>query len=261
MKVIDSFSLDGKIALLTGGASGYGLQIARALAEARATTVIASRKLEALERTASDLRAEGYSVEAMRLDLADEQSILALRDELAARHGHIDVLVNNAVARVMSRGWDDEASRFDESMHINATGLFVITRAVGELMVRQGSGSIINIGSMMGMVGVEHHNYDGTEMSGWAPDYFFHKGGMINFTRFCASYFGRYQVRVNCLSPGGLLSESHPQRFIENYSQRTQLGRLGNEEDLKGAVVFLASDASRYITGTNIPVDGGYTAK
>ncbi len=261
MKVIESFSLAGRIALLTGGASGYGVQIARALAEAGATTVIASRNLDALERAASDLRSDGYSVEAMRLDLADEQSILTLRDELAARHGRIDILVNNAVARVMSKGWDDEASRFDESMHINATGLFIITRAVGELMVKQGSGSIINIGSMMGMVGVEHHNYDGTEMSGWAPDYFFHKGGMVNFTRFCASYFGRYQVRVNCLSPGGLLSESHPQRFIENYSQRTQLGRLGNEEDLKGAVVFLASDASRYITGTNIPVDGGYTAK
>lgn len=261
MKVIDSFSLAGKIALVTGGASGYGLQIARALAEAGATTVIASRNLEALERTASDLRAEGYSVEATRLDLGDEQSILALRDELVARHGRVDILVNNAVARVMPKGWDDEASRFDESMHINATGLFVITRAVGELMVKQGAGSIINIGSMMGMVGVEHHNYDGTEMSGWAPDYFFHKGGMVNFTRFCASYFGRYQVRANCLSPGGLLSESHPERFIENYSQRTQLGRLGNEEDLKGAVVFLASDASRYITGTNIPVDGGYTAK
>ena len=98
-------------------------------------------------------------------------------------------------------------------------------------------------------------------VSGWAPDYFFHKGGMINFTRFCASYFGRSNVRVNCVSPGGLLSEQHPAQFVQNYSERTQLGRLGNDEDLKGIIVFLASDASLYITGANIPVDGGYTAK
>jgi len=139
--------------------------------------------------------------------------------------------------------------------------LFVITRAVGEVMIKQNSGSIINIGSMMGMVGVEHHNYDGTEMHGWAPDYFFHKGGMINFTRFCASYFGYHDIRVNCLSPGGLHDESHPEAFVKNYSERTQLGRLGEVGDLIGSIVFYASDASKYITGTNLPVDGGYTAK
>jgi NAD(P)-dependent dehydrogenase (short-subunit alcohol dehydrogenase family) len=146
-------------------------------------------------------------------------------------------------------------------MHVNATGLFVITRAVGEVMIEQKSGSIINIGSMMGMVGLEHRNYEGTDMSGWSPDYFFHKGGMINFTRFCASYFGRYNIRVNCVSPGGLVTDKHPVEFVRNYSQRTQLDRLGEERDLVGSIVFFASDAAAYITGANLPVDGGYTAK
>lgn len=261
MGVLDAFSLDGKVALLTGGAGGYGLQCSRALSEAGARTFMAARHRDRLEEVAAGLREEGGDVTALKFDQGVESSILKLRDDVVERAGRIDVLVNNAVSRPMSGGWEDDAESFDQSMHVNATGLFVITRAVGEVMARQKAGSIVNIGSMMGMVGVEDHNYDGTEMHGWYPDYFFHKGGMINFTRFCASYFGRFGVRVNCLSPGGLRSPDHPEQFVANYSERTQLGRMANETDLMGAVVFLASEASAYITGTNIPVDGGYTAK
>lgn len=261
MDVGNMFSLKGKVALLTGGAGGYGLQCLQGLAESGATTYIASRGVEALQKIADSYTKRGYSVTALQFDQGDEASMLALRDEVVKRSGRIDVLVNNAVARVMTGGWDGSAEGFDLSMHINATGLFVLTRAVGEQMIKQGSGSIINIGSMMGMVGVENHNYKGTSMSGWSPDYFFHKGGMVNFTRFCASYFGRYNIRVNTISPGGLQSESQPKEFIENYSERTQLGRLAGPDDLIGSVVFFASDASLYITGANLPVDGGYTAK
>jgi len=260
MNVMELFSLKGKVALVTGGAGLYGRQIVAAVAEAGAETYIASRNVSALEKVAQEHRAKGEDVSALRYDQGDESSILALRDEVAQRSGRIDVLVNNAVARVM-RGWDDDAARFDESMHINATGLMLITRAVGEVMIKQGSGSIINIGSMMGMVGLEPANYQGTDMSGWSADYFFHKGGMINYTRLCGSYFGPHNVRVNCVSPGGLQSPSHPGPFVRQYSERTQLGRLANDTDLKGVIVFLASDASAYITGANIPVDGGYTAK
>ena len=260
MTVLDRFSLKGKVALITGGAGLYGRQIVTAVAEAGAETFIAARHLDALEKVAAAHRARGERVTALPYDQGDEALIRGLRDEIVKRCGRIDVLVNNAVARPMPNGWDDDAARFDESMHINATGLFMITRACGEVMIKQGSGSIINIGSMMGVVGVEHHNYDGTDMHGFYPDYFFHKGGMINFTRFCASYFGRYQVRVNCVSPGGFFS-NQPPRFIKQYSEHTQLGRLANDTDLMGIIVFLASDASTYITGANIPVDGGYTAK
>ena len=260
MNVIETFSLRDKVAVVTGGAGLYGRQIVEAVAEAGAETYIASRNLEALEALAATHRKKGERVTALRVDQADEKSVLALRDEIVARSSRVDVLVNNAVARPMKKGWDDDAALFDESMHVNATGIFVVTRAFGEVMKRQRSGSIINISSMMGMVGVEPLNYAGTEMHGFYPDYFFHKGGMINFTRFCASYFGGFNVRVNCVSPGGLFS-NQPARFVKQYSERTCLGRMANETDLKGVIIFLASDASLYVTGVNIPVDGGYTAK
>jgi len=259
MNVMDMFSLEGKVALVTGGAGLYGRQIVEAVAEAGAQTYIASRNLEALEAVASAHRARGEDVTALRLDQGREDSVLALREEILRRSGRVDVLVNNAVSRPM-KGWDDEAARFDESMHVNATGIFMMTRAFGEVMKTRRSGSIINISSMMGMVGVEPLNYAGTDMHGFYPDYFFHKGGLINFTRFCASYFGAHGVRVNCVSPGGLFNDQ-PARFVEQYSQRTCLGRMANQTDLKGVIVFLASDASAYVTGANIPVDGGYTAK
>ena len=261
MNVLDMFSLKGKVAVVSGGAGLYGRQIVEALAEAGAETYIASRNLDNLEEVAAELKSRGGDVSALRLDLGSEQSILEVRDQIKKRSGRVDILVNNAVSRPAKNGWMVEARLFEESMHVNATGLFLITRAVGELMEARRSGSIINISSMMGMVGVEDHNYDGTDMDGFAPDYFFHKGGMINFTRFCGSYFGRFNVRVNCVSPGGLQTPSHPPKFVENYSRRTQLGRMAGSTDLKGVIVFLAGDASSYITGINIPVDGGYTAK
>ncbi len=261
MHIQKLFSLEGKVAVMTGGAGQYGRQIVAALAEAGADTYIASRNVEALEEVAKGHRAKGEKVTALPLDLADEASILALRDAVMERAGRIDVLVNNAVLRVTST-WDDPLENFDRSWHINASGLHAITRALGQVMIEQKSGSIINIGSMMGVVGLEQHNYDGTDMnSGWSPEYFFHKGGMVNYTRFCGSYFGRFGVRCNCVNPGGLASPSQPAKFVQNYSDRTQLGRLANETDLKGVIVFLASEASAYVTGANIPVDGGYTAK
>lgn len=261
MKVFDLFSMRGKVAVVTGGAGLYGRQIVDSLSEAGAKVYVASRNLGVLEEFAAERRGRGHEVIAAKLDLGDEESILRLKERVVEESGQIDVLVNNAVARTMKEQWDDTAAHFDESMHINATGLFLITRAFGEKMIEQQSGSIINIASMMGMVGVENGNYTGTDMRGWHPDYFFHKGGMINFTRQCASYYGRYGIRVNCVSPGGLQDESHLPAFVENYSRRTQLGRMANGTDLKGVILLLGSDASAYITGVNIPVDGGYTAK
>ncbi|MCK9288621.1 MAG: SDR family oxidoreductase [Sphaerochaetaceae bacterium] len=261
MHVMKMLSLEGKTALVTGGAGKYGRQIVASLAEAGANVFIASRNVEALEKVAEYHRQRNEKVHALKLDLGSEESIAQVRDSILEKTGRIDVLVNNAVARIVGT-WDDDLSAYEESWRINATGLHAVTRAIGKIMEGQKSGSIINIGSMMGMVGIEHHNYDGTEMGkGWPADYFFHKGGMINYTRFCASYFGRFNVRCNCVSPGGLFEPSQPAQFVKNYSDRTQLGRMANDTDLKGIIVFLASEASAYVTGANIPVDGGYTAK
>ena len=261
MNVLEMFSLKGKVAVVSGGAGLYGRQIVAALAEAGAKVYTASRNIDALEEVSKFHADRGESVVAASLDLADESSILALRDRVIDESGQIDILVNNSVSRPMKKMWEDTGESFDDSMHVNATGLFLITRAFGNEMVKRRSGSIINIASMMGMVGIENDNYTGTEMGGGAPDYFFHKGGMINLTRFCASLYGEYDIRVNAISPGGYETPDHPRRFVENYSKRTQLLRMANDTDLKGSVLFLASDASLYVTGVNLPVDGGYTAK
>jgi NAD(P)-dependent dehydrogenase (short-subunit alcohol dehydrogenase family) len=259
MSILDQFSLSGKVALVTGGAGLYGRQIVRALAEAGARTYIASRNLEALETLAAEHRAQGHDVRAQQLDQTDETSIAALHDAIVQESGTLHILVNNAVARPVKDGYFSDAAAIDESMRVNGTGLILVTRTLGEIMAD--GGSIINIGSIMGLVGLEPLNYRGTDMDGWYPDYFFHKGGMTNLTRFLASYYGPRGIRVNCLHPGGLQMPSHPEPFVKNYSERTCLGRMANDIDLMGSVVFLASDASAYVTGTNIPVDGGYTAK
>ena len=258
MKVLESFSLKGKTALLTGGAGLYGRQLCRALCEAGATVYIASRNLEKLQA-----EAEKSGATALRLDLDSDESIASVVDEIVKRSGRIDILVNNAVSRCACGSWAENMDYFDRSLHTNASSLFVLTKRVAEIMKKQRSGSIINIGSYMGLLGPDPTNYTGTEMFDFekaSPIYFYEKGGMSNFTRFAASVLGHWNIRVNCIAPGGYFNHQ-PEPFVKQYSANTMLGRLANDTDLKGILVFLASDASAYLTGTVIPVDGGYTAK
>jgi len=144
-------------------------------------------------------------------------------------------------------------------MEVNATGLFVISRAFGQHMAERGRGSIINVGSIQGLVGPDYTLYEGLDW-GTPPDYFFHKGGLVQLTRLLASKLGPRGVRANAVIPGGFFTNQDP-RFVERYNARTFLGRMANQSDLKGVIVFLASDASAYVTGASIAVDGGYTAK
>lgn len=259
MNVLESFSLEGRVAVVTGGAGLYGRQIVEALAEAGARVFTASRNLEALQSLASELRDRGLDVDALRLDLADEASIPALRDEVLARAGRVDVLVNNAVLRPM-RSHDAPKEQWEQSMVVNATGLFLISRAFGDVMAEAGRGSIVNVGSIHGLIAPDDWLYEGMPWTGFIPDYFFHKAGMLGLSRYMASYLGPSGVRVNTVSPGGFFNDQG-QPFVERYERRTILGRMANETDLKGAVVFLASDASAYVTAANLVVDGGYTAK
>ena len=258
MNVMESFSLKGKVALLTGGAGLYGRQLCRALCEAGATVYIASRNLEKLQA-----EAEKSGAAALQLDLDSDESIASAVDEIVKRSGRIDILVNNAVSRCACGEWAENMDYFDRSLHTNASSLFVLTKRVAEIMKKQHSGSIINIGSYMGLLGPDPTNYTGTEMFDFekaSPIYFYDKGGMSNFTRFAASVLGHWNIRVNWIAPGGYFNHQ-PEAFVRQYSANTMLGRLANDEDLKGLLVFLASDASAYITGTVIPADGGYTAK
>jgi NAD(P)-dependent dehydrogenase (short-subunit alcohol dehydrogenase family) len=219
---------------------------------------MASRDVVKLEEQARKFRDAGLDVTALGLDQGSEESVNALLKEIVSRADGVDVLVNNAVLRPM-KDWSDPAANFAKSMEVNATGIFTMTRTFGEHMAERGKGSIIQVASIQGMVGADFTLYEGL---GWGvpPDYFFHKGGMINFTRFAAAKLGPRGVRVNAISPGGFQT-NQGELFIRRYSARTFLGRMANESDLKGVIVFLASDASAYITGANIPVDAGYTAK
>jgi len=252
-----AFSLAGKIVLLTGGAGLYGRGLAAQLAAAGATLILASRNVAALEKVATEERALDRSVHARALDQAEESSILQLRDSVLAEFGRVDGLVNNAVARPMKTA-DAPLADWEASMKTNATGLFAISRAFGEAMAVHGRGSIVNIGSIQGMVGPDYSLYEGLNMHA-IPDYFFHKAGMVNLSRYFAALYGPRGVRVNCLSPGGFFSGQHP-TFVERYVKATFLRRMADKNDLGGPVIFLLSDAARYVTGVNLPVDGGYTA-
>lgn len=261
MHVFDLLSLKGKVALITGGYGLYGSQLTEALAEAGATVITASRSIEKNEAYASELRQKGLEVYGEEYDQASEESILALKDRLLERFGKIDILVNNSVLRCV-KDFNGDAADFARSLEVNGTGLFLISRAFGNHMMENASGSIINIGSYMGSLGVNDTLYEGSPeiTSRRVPDYYFHKGGMHNLTRFLAGYYGPYGVRCNCLALGGLFS-NQPEPFIEEYKKATFLGRMADVDDIKGMIVYLASDASKYTTGTVIPIDGGYSAK
>ena len=259
MSVFDLFKLDDRVALVSGGTGICGAHITRALAEAGAHVVVASRNQERCEEFARELQEEKLSVTAASLDLSSHASIQALRESIVSRFGKIDILFNNAVARVGGDLGSVTAEEWESAMKINSTGLFLTCKTFGEQMMKQRSGVIINVASIYGLVGPDFRIYEGTGMTNPA-DYAFAKGGMINFTRYLASYYAPFGIRVNTLSPGGFATEDQPPDFVRQYSQKTLLGRMATDDDIKGAAVFLASDASAYVTGQNLIVDGGWTA-
>ncbi len=257
--MLPSFSLEDRVVLLTGGSGLYGRGLAATLAEAGATLIIASRNAAKLQGVADEETAKGHRVFAESLDQGDEGSVVDLSHRIEERFGALHGLVNNSVLRPM-KGANGIVAQFEESMRVNATGVMLMHRVFGGAMAEAGRGSIVNIGSIQGMIGPSYELYAGTDMGDMPPDYFFHKGGMLNLTRFYAALYGPRDVRVNCLSPGGFFN-NQPESFVQRYAEHTMLHRMADDTDLGGAVIFLLSDASRYITGVNLPVDGGYTAK
>jgi NAD(P)-dependent dehydrogenase (short-subunit alcohol dehydrogenase family) len=259
MSVLDKFSLRGRIALVTAGAGPFfGSSISEGLAEAGATVVTASRSLQANLDFAARLCAAGYDVHGLEVDITDVESIHGLHDRVIAEFGRVDVLVNSALARVGGGFETQTPEEWLYSARGDMVGLFAICRAFVFDMVRQGRGSIINISSIYGVVANDPTLYEGTDML-QPPHYNFVKAGMINFTRHIANYYGKRGVRANCISPGGYFA-NQPEPFVTNYCKRVPIGRMLGNEDIKGAVVFLASDASEYVTGHNLMVDGGWTS-
>ncbi len=262
MNTMERFSLKGKTALITGGGGIYGKQSAYALCEAGAKLYLTFRSLEKAEAQVKEMQGKGFDVTAIPYDQSNEESIRSVVQTVANQETGIDIFVNAARVIGGSGGWEQTEEGHEPSIRINSLGFLLVTRLVGDSMIKQRSGVIINFGSMMGSIGVEPRNYDGfpdMRVGGFGHDYFFNKSGMIAFTRQAASYYGRYGVRINCLSPGGIQSERTPEDFVHNYSRHTVLNRMANDDDIKGVVVFLSSEASSYITGQNIIMDGGYT--
>jgi NAD(P)-dependent dehydrogenase (short-subunit alcohol dehydrogenase family) len=259
MSALATFSLKDKVVLLTGAAGLFGRGLASALAEAGATLIVASRNADKVRAVADEETARGYRVYAEGFDQGDEASIISLKARIEERLGVLHGLVNNSVLRPMN-GANGSVGQWEESMRVNATGVMLMHRIFGSAMADAGRGSIVNIGSIQGIIGPSYELYEGTTMGDLPPDYFFHKGGMLNLTRFYAALYGPKGVRVNCLSPGGFFNHQ-PELFVKRFSEHTMLNRMAHERDLGGALIFLLSDAAGYITGANLPVDGGYTAK
>ncbi len=258
------FSLKNKIAIVTGGSGFFGAPISTALAEAGAQVVIASRDAGKCEQFAGTIREKGFLAEGMGLDLEDENSIISFVQLVKERFGRIDILVNNAVSR---EGFSDleniEKESWERAQSVNSTGLILITRSVIGVMREQGSGNIINIGSIQGAVGPNFPVYGSTGMTS-PVNYTYDKWGMVGFTKWLANYYGKYNIRANCISPGeygpGVAQLVGKEEFVENYKRLTPLGRFADDDDIKGPVVFMASDASAFITGQNLLVDGGWTS-
>lgn len=258
MHVKELLNLKNRIALVTGGSGNYGKCIVEGLAEADATVICTSRRLEQAEETAKYFRSKGLDVHGLQADQTDHASIASLKEEILKRFGKLDVFVNNAVSRPMT-GYLAPIEQFAESMAVNATGMMDLLREMTGIMAPNKSGSVINISSMFGMFGPDLSNYIGTDMGDLAPDYFFHNAGLINLTRYMTRMLADKNIRFNCISPGGLFNHQPP-RFVENYCKKVPLKRMANSDDIKGLVVLLASDAGAYINGENILMDGGMHA-
>lgn len=258
--VFELMSLKGKVALVTGGAGRYGSQISRALAEAGASVIVASRDAARCDGFAETLRREGFDGHAMALDITSCASVEGAAARVRSRWGKLDVLFNNAALVSAGALADYSVEDWERAMTANSTALYRCSKVFGEMMRSERRGSIVNVGSIYGVVSPDFRIYDGYEGYTNPPSYGFAKAGMIQLTRYLAVELGRYGVRVNAISPGGLHSPALAPPFVERYCARTPLGRMASDSDIKGVAVLLASDAGAYVTGQNFIVDGGLTA-
>lgn len=257
------FSLEGKAAIVTGGRGLYGASISRGMCEMGAQVVIASRNGEKCEEYAATLRQEGYKACGMSLDLNDDDSIHALAQQVYDKFGSIDVLVNNAVDR-RNLTCLDQATRqkLQDSCSTNLNGQILLSQEVITYMRKKGSGNIINISSMRGLDS-PHFPFYPDAMGDQPVNYTTEKWAIIGLTKYMAGRYGKEGIRVNCIAPGGFnpgLSDDPDKKvFVDTYIKNCPLGCWANEDDIKGPIIFLASEASNYVTGTTIVMDGGWT--
>jgi NAD(P)-dependent dehydrogenase (short-subunit alcohol dehydrogenase family) len=256
MNVRQLFDLKGRVALVTGGSIGLGRQVAQALAEMGADIVLCARKRERCEQAAQELEALGVHALALACDVTDAEQIHAVVDAATARFDRIDVLVNNAGISWGAPFEDMRPADWHKVIETNLTGTFLFSQAVGKVMIAQGRGKIINMASVAGMGGAPSEIVQATA-------YHASKGAVITLTKDLACKWAAHNIQVNAIAPGWF--PTHMSDWVITHKRDRLLesipsGRFGGEDDLKGAAVFLASDASAYVTGHVLVVDGGQSA-
>jgi gluconate 5-dehydrogenase len=251
------FDLTGRIALVTGGSRGLGLQIAEALGEAGAKIMLTSRKAPDLEEAAAHLQAKGIDTRWIAADASQPAEIARVASETMQRVGHIDILVNNAGATWGAPAEDYPLEAWDKVMNLNIRSIFLMSQAAAKLsMIPRRQGRIINVASIAGLSG----SHDSIKFIAYGTS----KGAVVNFTRTLAGEWGPYGINVNALAPGffpsrmtkGILAE----KGIDNMAAKAPLRRIGDDDDLKGAALLFASAAGKHITGQILAVDGGVSA-
>jgi 2-deoxy-D-gluconate 3-dehydrogenase len=269
---LPQFELTGRVAILTGGAGLLGRSHARTLAAAGATVVIADIDRRAGETAAEEVSgAIGVECRAIETDVTDPGSVRAMVESTLGLRGRIDILVNNAALdpKFDSEHAGEHGSRFEDlsledfqqSLAVNVNGMFLCAQAVAPAMRQAGRGVIINVSSTYGLVGPDQRLY---QREGQPPQYkpvtySVSKAAALGLTRYLATYFAGTGIRVNSLTPGGVFAD-HDEEFVRRYSAKTVLGRMATAEEISNALLFLVSDASSYMTGANLVVDGGWTA-
>jgi NAD(P)-dependent dehydrogenase (short-subunit alcohol dehydrogenase family) len=260
------FRLDGKVAIITGAAGLLGLQHAIALSEFGAHVILTDLDLENCEKRARQIaqQSKGETL-AIRSDVTSAPSWQSLLERALSSFGQVDILVNNAAFTTQSRSANYNASfsnfpleDWRQIIDVNLTGTYIGCQVIGSQMVKQRAGSIVNMASLYGVVSPHHRMYSGTEIHQPAA-YSVSKAGVIALTRYLGTLWADQGVRVNCITPGGVHNE-HSGVFASRYGALSPIGRMADKEEMRGALVFLASAASAYCTGHNLVVDGGWTA-
>lgn len=260
---MELFDLTGKTVLITGGAGHLGAAMSKALASYHADVFIASRDVEKCKRLADDLNQEFVGrCDGISVDISSEESIKICVDEVMQTAGKIDVVVNNAAFSVAGYFEDITEELWKKAIDGTVNSVFRVCSAVIPQMKRQGGGNIINIASMYGLVSPDPQIYRGEVKFNNPACYGAGKAAVLQLTRYLAGYYGGNGIRCNSITPGPFPSKrvQETEWFIENLAEKTMLKRIGKPEDLMGALILLASDASSYMTGANICVDGGWTA-
>ena len=263
MHAKELFSLEGRIAIVTGGRGLYGAAICEGLCEMGATVIVASRNGEKCEEFAAALRQQGHNAWGMALDLSDDDSIKALPKAVFDRFGRIDILVNNAVDRSnLTSLANATRQKLQDSAGTNLNGQILLSQAVLEYMIPAEKGSIINISSMRGLDS-PHFPFYPESMGDQPVNYTTEKWAMVGLTKYMAGRYGKHHIRVNCIAPGGfnpgLADDPERKVFVDTYIANTPLGCWASFDDIKGPVAFLASDAAAYVTGATLVMDGGWT--